>query len=54
MSITAHLAELKKKHEHLSLQVEEAQRSPGADGLEIAQLKKMKLKVKEEIVRLMA
>ncbi|MEX0279601.1 MAG: YdcH family protein [Arenibacterium sp.] len=52
MSLSAHLAELKKKHQHLSTEVEEAQRAPGVDGLMIANLKKQKLKLKEEIERL--
>lgn len=52
MSLSSHLAELKKKHEHLSIEVEEAQRHPGADTLELANLKKQKLKIKEEIARL--
>lgn len=52
MSLSSHLAELKKKHQHLSTEVEEAQRSPGVDGLHIAELKKQKLKIKEEIERL--
>jgi hypothetical protein len=32
--------------------VESAQRSPGADDLKIAELKKQKLRLKEEIARL--
>jgi hypothetical protein len=52
MSLTSHLQELRKKHEALSEQVEEAQRHPGVDGLEVAELKKQKLKIKEEIHRL--
>jgi len=52
MSISSHLSELKKKHESLSLRVEQAQRSPGADDLGIVELKKQKLKLKEEISRL--
>ncbi|GHF37843.1 YdcH family protein [Seohaeicola zhoushanensis] len=52
MSLSSHLAELKKKHEHLSNEVEQAQRHPGADQLELASLKKQKLKLKEEIQRL--
>lgn len=52
MSLNAHLLELKRKHQHLSLQVEEAQKAPGIDGLQIADLKKQKLKLKEEIERL--
>ncbi|MEM7319255.1 MAG: DUF465 domain-containing protein [Pseudomonadota bacterium] len=52
MSLTAHLLELKKKHEILSTEVEEAQRSPGIDGLHLSHLKKQKLLLKEEIERL--
>ncbi len=52
MSLSAHLSELKKKHTLLDEQVEQAQRSPGIDGLQIATLKKQKLKLKEEIERL--
>lgn len=52
MTVASHIAELKKKHEHLSDAVEKAQRSPGTDDLHIADLKKQKLKLKEEISRL--
>lgn len=52
MSVTSHLQELRRKHENLSERVEEAQRSPGVDALTIADLKKQKLKLKEEITRL--
>ncbi len=52
MSKSSHLEELRRRHEALSRQVEEAQRNPGVDGLEIAEMKKMKLRLKEEIVRL--
>jgi hypothetical protein len=52
MSLTSHLQELRKKHQHLSDQVEAAQRSPGTDDLKITQLKKEKLRLKEEITRL--
>jgi len=52
MSLSSHLTELKKKHEHLSTEVELAQRSPAVDGLQIAEMKKQKLKLKEEIERL--
>ncbi|MEX0302012.1 MAG: YdcH family protein [Leisingera sp.] len=54
MSLSSHLTELKKKHEHLSMEVEQAQRSPGTDDLQIAAMKKQKLKLKEEISRLTA
>lgn len=52
MSITAHLTELKKKHQALSDQVEEAQRAPGMDDLTVAAMKKQKLRLKEEITKL--
>lgn len=52
MNMSAHLQELQKKHEILSKRVEEVQRSPGSDALEISQLKKQKLQLKEEIHRL--
>ncbi|MEO8240772.1 MAG: DUF465 domain-containing protein [bacterium] len=52
MTVASHIAELKRKHEHLSEAVVSAQRSPGIDDLHIAELKKQKLKIKEEISRL--
>lgn len=52
MTIASHLQELRRKHENLSDIVEQAQRSPGSDALKIAELKKQKLKLKEEITRL--
>ena len=52
MSLTSHVEELKKKHQTLSAKVEEAQRAPGSSDAEIADLKKQKLRLKEEIARL--
>lgn len=52
MTVASHIEELKKKHEQLSDLVEEAQRSPGTDDLQIAELKKQKLRLKDEIERL--
>ena len=52
MTLSSHLQELRKKHQYLSDQVEAAQRSPGTDDLEITDLKKQKLRLKEEIQRL--
>jgi hypothetical protein len=52
MSLNSHLQSLRKKHDHLSKQVEEAQRSPSVDGLEVVSLKKQKLQLKQEIERL--
>ncbi|MEO0991492.1 MAG: DUF465 domain-containing protein [Pseudomonadota bacterium] len=52
MSLSSHLEELRRKHANLSLEVEEAQRNPATDALVISQLKKQKLRIKEEIQRL--
>jgi hypothetical protein len=52
MTISSRMTELKRKHEALSEQVEAAQRSPGTDDLAIVELKKQKLRLKEEISRL--
>ena len=52
MTIASHLTELRRKHETLSHLVESEQRSPGSDALKIADLKKQKMKIKEEITRL--
>ncbi len=52
MTIASHLQELRRKHEHLSELVEREQRSPASDALRIAEMKKEKLKIKEEITRL--
>ena len=52
MTIASHLQELRRKHEALSTLVEQEQRSPAADDLRIAELKKQKLRLKEEIERL--
>ncbi len=52
MSMSSHLQELRRKHQHLSQEVDQAQRSPAFDDLQLSALKKQKLKIKEEIERL--
>jgi len=52
MSLSSHVEQLKKKHQDLSEKVEQAQRAPSTSDLEIADLKKQKLRIKEEIERL--
>ena len=52
MSLNAHLQELRKKHQSLSEEVERALRSPATNDLAITDLKKQKLRLKEEIQRL--
>lgn len=51
MGLSSHIDELRKKHQQLSTMIEEEQRSPGADDLAISQLKRKKLRLKEEIER---
>jgi len=52
MAIQSHLAELEKRHEALEREINEALSHPSADDLEIIKLKRRKLYVKDEIVRL--
>lgn len=52
MSLNSHLEELKRKHTTLSNAVEVAQRSPASNNLEVANMKRQKLRLKEEISRL--
>ena len=52
LSITSHIQNLKQKNEKLSSEVEQAYKSPASDELYISQLKKEKLRLKEEISRL--
>jgi len=52
MAFNAHLETLKRKHQAMSDAVETAQRAPGVDDLEVANMKKEKLRLKEAITRL--
>jgi hypothetical protein len=52
MTLSSHLQELRRKHETLSEKVETAQRNPGTDDIHLTELKKQKLRLKEEITRL--
>ncbi|AYE87114.1 MAG: DUF465 domain-containing protein [Sulfitobacter sp.] len=52
MALNAHLDTLKRKHQAMSEAVETAQRAPGMDDLQVASMKKEKLRLKEEISRL--
>ena len=53
MTISSHLSELQRKHAALSEKVEQEQRSPGTNDLTIMELKKQKLRLKEEINKLL-
>jgi hypothetical protein len=52
MSIEAHLAELKRRHRTLEAEIAEARAHPSIDDLQIVELKRRKLLLKDEIARL--
>jgi hypothetical protein len=52
MPIQSHLAELERKHQALEDEIHEALAHPSTDDLTIAELKRRKLQVKDEIERL--
>jgi len=52
MSIAAPLAELERRHRALEAEIVEARAHPSIDHLQIAELKRRKLLLKDEIARL--
>ena len=52
MSLLTHLAELELRHKALESELAEAQQHPSIDDLKIVELKRRKLHLKDEIVRL--
>jgi hypothetical protein len=52
MAIESHLAELEKRHQALEQEISEALTHPSIDDLQLVELKRRKLHVKDEIVRL--
>lgn len=52
MSMQAHLAELEKRHQAISREIEEQIAHPSTDDLQIAELKRRKLALKDEIEKL--
>jgi hypothetical protein len=52
MSRAAHLAELERRHRALEAELVEARAHPSIDNLQIVELKRRKLLVKDEIARL--
>ena len=52
MSMHSHLAELERKHQALENELNDAIAHPSIDDLKIAELKRRKLHLKDEITRL--
>jgi len=52
MAMQSHLAELEKRHQALEEEITEAMTHPSADDFKVAELKRKKLLVKDEIERL--
>ena len=52
MSLQAHLSELAAKHKALEEELAEAMAHPASSDAEIAELKRKKLKIKDEMTRL--
>ena len=52
MSLQAHLGELHAKHKALEAELADAMNHPASSDAEIAELKRKKLKIKDEISRL--
>lgn len=54
MSLRNHLDELVNKHRNLDGRIHAAETSPSTDGLKVLELKKEKLRLKDEISRIQA
>lgn len=52
MAIEAHLAELSERHSALERKIAEELTRPSTDSLKVAELKRKKLKLKDQIMKL--
>lgn len=52
MALQSHLAELERRHEALEKEIETEALRPGGDDLRLAELKRRKLQLKDEIQKL--
>ena len=52
MSLESHLAELQRKHGEIEQEIDEAMAHPSVTDLEIAELKRRKLAIKDQIHRM--
>lgn len=52
MSLQTHLTELERKHEALDREIRDAILHPATDDLRVAELKRRKLRLKDELMKL--
>ena len=52
MSVDAHIAQLQQKHKALEAELSNLTKTPSASDMELARVKREKLKLKDEISRL--
>ncbi len=52
MSLQTHLTELERKHKALEREIQDAMSRPSSDDLRVAELKRRKLLLKDEMIRL--
>ena len=52
MSLQGHIVELQRRHEALKKEIEEEQIHPHADEVKLAELKRKKLQIKDELAKL--
>jgi hypothetical protein len=52
MSLAAHIAELSEKHRVLETKIQEELSRPGSDAAQISKLKKEKLRIKDQMIKL--
>ncbi|MBH0239401.1 YdcH family protein [Methylobrevis albus] len=54
MSLQSHISELERRHAALERQIEEVVHHPSVDELQVRELKRRKLHLKDEILKLQA
>jgi len=52
MTQQSHLAELERKHQALEREIQDAMSHPGTDDLKLAELKRRKLQLKDQIEKM--
>ena len=52
MALQTHLSELERRHQALEREIQDAMSHPSSDDLKVAELKRRKLQLKDEITKL--